>query len=274
MLNLLTNSIWYDIICVVKTKWRFIMQIYKITNLITGKVYVGQTTMSVEQRWALHIRDFERGRKATYPLYRAFAKYGVDKFKVEVIHDNIETCEELDRLERHYIKELNTMSPNGYNLTAGGQGVHGYHHTDKTKKLFSEFMKSHYDQIYTQERADKISTSLKGRKLSDEHRRKISENAKLRVGEKNPFFGRTHSDATRKRISEANSLHRDIIQCDLVTGEQLNRFASPEEAARYVLSLHRTTATEKSVCHGIDMCCHGHYKKSYGFVWKFVNKEV
>lgn len=247
------------------------MLIYKITNLINGKLYIGQTKNSLNERWELHKRDFEIGRKAKYPLYCAFAKYGLENFTVEVIHDNIDTFEDLDYWEKYYIKTLNTKSPNGYNLTDGGQGIHGYHHTEETKRIIGEKVKQNANKIYTPERSQKISKANKGKKFSVEHKRKLSVIAQQRTGDKNPFFGRTHTDETKHK--SALKLSKTYYQIDKITGEILNRFECPRDAAEYIQSLHITKASLNSIMHGIRMCSEGRYSNSYGYIWKSVDKQ-
>lgn len=55
--------------------------IYKITNKVNGKAYVGKTTDTVQVRWGEHLKDSKRKRCANRPLYRAIGKYGADAFK-------------------------------------------------------------------------------------------------------------------------------------------------------------------------------------------------
>lgn len=92
--------------------------IYKITCLVNGKVYIGLTTTSIEQRWKGHIRDSKRSTKH---LYASMRKYGIENFNIEQL-DEADDFEKLGELERHYIKEYNsTNSEFGYNNTHGGE---------------------------------------------------------------------------------------------------------------------------------------------------------
>lgn len=92
--------------------------IYKITNKINGKVYIGLTTVGVEERWRGHIRDIDRLERH---LYKSMKKYGIENFTVEKI-DETDDFAKLGELERKYIKEYNSTDGNcGYNVTHGGE---------------------------------------------------------------------------------------------------------------------------------------------------------
>lgn len=98
--------------------------IYKITNLINNKVYIGLTICSINKRWREHKSHVYNSMKRTY-LYNAMRKYGIDNFKIEII----EECDNslLKDKEREYIKLYHSYIKdplcNGYNLTPGGEGT-------------------------------------------------------------------------------------------------------------------------------------------------------
>lgn len=104
--------------------------IYKIENLINGKVYIGQSS-DIKKRWYSHKRDssIETSKNYNYPLYKAFRKYGVDNFKFEIIEECLK--EELNDKEIYYIQlyrsYINFEDSNGYNQTLGGDGSRGTH---------------------------------------------------------------------------------------------------------------------------------------------------
>ena len=68
-------------------------------------------------------------------LNNAIRKYGWDNFKKEIIIDDVPE-EDLSNLETSYIDVENTLAPNGYNLTKGGEGISGYKHTDAHRKKY------------------------------------------------------------------------------------------------------------------------------------------
>ena len=95
--------------------------IYKITNQINQKIYVGQSN-DIKRRFAQHKSPYEQNRFAEKPLYKAFQKYGISNFTFEVV----EECkiEDLNEKEAYWIKKLKTLiNENGYNITCGGNGV-------------------------------------------------------------------------------------------------------------------------------------------------------
>lgn len=96
--------------------------IYKHTNKINGKVYIGQTCQKPEERWRNGEGYFGQGL-----FYNAIKKYGWDNFQHDILEDNILTLEETNEKEKYYIKQFHSCvyDPlcNGYNLTWGGEGT-------------------------------------------------------------------------------------------------------------------------------------------------------
>ena len=91
--------------------------IYKITNRVNNKSYIGQTRFTVEHRFKQHIKNYNIEHRKQ-PLYMAFDKYGLQNFKVETL----EECDvdKLDEREIYWIAYYDTFR-NGYNATLGGQ---------------------------------------------------------------------------------------------------------------------------------------------------------
>lgn len=100
-------------------------KIYKITNLVNHKVYIGKTQLSIEERFKEHVRDSRRECEEKRPLYDAMNKYGIENFVIELIEDNI-SDEDINNKEQFYIKQYNSYigfeNSNGYNATLGGDG--------------------------------------------------------------------------------------------------------------------------------------------------------
>ena len=182
--------------------------IYKITCLINGKLYVGKTKQKLENRMAQHRHESKKG---SIGLGAAIRKYGWENFSVEVI----ETCliENLTAREIFWIAELNSKSPNGYNLTDGGEGL--VNPSDETRAKMSANRPDvsgennpNYGKKTPPEVCAKISASNKGKtkgkkrkSLSAEHKAKVSANHADFSGENNPMYGKKHSPETIAKIS-------------------------------------------------------------------------
>ena len=200
-------------------------KIYLITNLLNYKKYVGITKFSLEERFLQHIK---RG----FLLTEAIKKYGEQKFSIELIEE-VESADRAYELEMYYIKEYNTKAPHGYNLTDGGDGIFGWQpsneyrqkcservkrlhknkkvgmygktHTEETKQKMSESLKGNQNclgRVLSEETKKKISTSRKGKTLSNSTKKKISENHHNVSGENNPMYGKKHSPETIEKMRQ------------------------------------------------------------------------
>lgn len=116
------------------------MLIYKITNIINNKCYIGQTIKQPEKRWkehqqhafGLHQNDKNK------VLYQAIRKYGLENFTFEVLQDNIQSYDELDKAEIYWINFYNSYLK-GYNATSGGQT---YHSRFPNKDIIDDYMQT------------------------------------------------------------------------------------------------------------------------------------
>ena len=151
------------------------MVIYKITNIINNKVYIGQTKNIAEERYKGHLARLRNGCKGK--LYNAMRKYGVENFLLETIDtvdENSENPEkELNEKEIYWINYYNSTGKNGYNVLVGGD----------VKRMYSEEAKEHHKQKMGSIKVrQKISTSLKNYRkenpFSAEHKKRLSESAK------------------------------------------------------------------------------------------------
>ena len=98
--------------------------IYKISNSVNEKVYIGQTIRTIESRFKRHIHDALKNSDSLIHFHRAIRKYGADKFSIEQI-DIADSQEELDAKEKYWIKYYDSIL-NGYNEASGGQGGNTY----------------------------------------------------------------------------------------------------------------------------------------------------
>lgn len=90
--------------------------IYKITNLVNGKIYIGQSK-DYKKRWNEHKCRANNKYQTNQIITKAINKYGFENFKFEIL-DSAKTPEELNNLECYYIQKLNSLTPNGYNIVA------------------------------------------------------------------------------------------------------------------------------------------------------------
>ena len=146
--------------------------IYKTTNTVNNKIYVGQRKSDV----FLNEKYLGSGKV----LLQAVEKYGKECFTVELI-DTAETLEELGEKERYWIKTLQSQNPDiGYNISPGGvhvpiegkqNGFFGKHHSEETKQLLRD--KAALRPAMSQETRDKIAEKNRGSHRSEETRKKM-----------------------------------------------------------------------------------------------------
>ena len=91
--------------------------IYKITNILNGKIYIGKTERTVEERIKDHIQNSRRPISEKRPLYDAINKYGFSTFKVDII----EETDSPEEREQYWIEYYQSFKY-GYNATLGGDG--------------------------------------------------------------------------------------------------------------------------------------------------------
>lgn len=172
------------------------MIIYLITNIVNGKLYVGQTRAPLKVRWSQHVY----AKNKPTPLVKAIAKYGLENFEIKEIA-KASSLEELNAMEIQKIKELNSLVPNGYNIRLGGcrSAV-----SEETRKKISESRigpKHHfYGKKLSEEHRKKLSESRKGRNMSEETKLKISMAHK---GSKSHKWGKPQSEETKAKRSRA-----------------------------------------------------------------------
>lgn len=211
------------------------MLIYKATNLINGKIYIGMTTKTLEHRVKVHKRDSQRLN--TY-FYQAIRKHGFDNFKWKVI-DTAETMEELEEKERYYIKLYNCFDNKdvGYNTQSGGNSL--YEITEEHRRQRSERAKGKNNPMYG------TVSPMKGKKFTESHKQKISE--AIKKAYRPHMYGGTNPSAKKVR--------------NIDTGEV---FETMTEASKKYPGISR-----QSINHN----CVGRTKKAGGFRWEYVKDE-
>ena len=108
------------------------MVIYKITNILTEEIYIGQTTRPINERWQEHTYN------SSSPLLKiAIQKYGVENFTIEII-EKCKNIKKLTKREQYWINHYDSLQ-NGYNSNRGGNGP--LFHTEKAKQKISNASK-------------------------------------------------------------------------------------------------------------------------------------
>lgn len=159
--------------------------IYKITNKINGKCYIGKS-INIFRRW----RDEKNFRGINIYLKASFEKYGIENFTFEILEECIE--EELNEKEKYYISLFDsTNKEKGYNMTFGGTGGR------LTKEAIEKAKETKKRNGYTK--------YWLGKQISEQTKEKISNSLK---GEKNPFFNKTGGNAPNSRKVECIELHK------------------------------------------------------------------
>ncbi len=134
--------------------------VYKITNLINNKIYIGQTTKTIQERWKSHLSYAKTGQTH---FARAIRKYGKENFKIEAIDTSATNQDELNKLENYYIHKYDAIHK-GYNIldavTRGGDSYSGRikEEMDITKQKLSESKKGGKNPNATKIKCKNIDT--------------------------------------------------------------------------------------------------------------------
>ena len=255
------------------------MFIYKITNKINGKCYVGQTTQAVEHRFYEHC--YKNSKSA---INNAIKKYGKDNFIVEIISE-CSSKNELLKQETFYIKSFNTIYPNGYNLTTGGEfsspsesvrqkisiSLSGKKRPEEVCKKISESKSGKKVAPCSEERKIKIGLANRGRKHSEETRKKISQKRKGIKPKKSRFF----SEIQKKEMSKTGKKQfRDGKLNHLLENAKKQRISiiCVENGKTYP-SIKSAAEEIKTSASNIVSVLKGRYKQIKGFSFKYWSKN-
>lgn len=187
-------------------------EVYKITNKVNGKIYIGITNQGSGVRYYKHWSDARKGDPC--PIHKAMAKYGKENFRLEII-DFADTYDELKEKEKFYIKKFNSMDRSvGYNLTEGGDGTFGRLHSEETKEKIRQ---KALGRKASEEAKKRMSESRKG-KCSAKMKSHLQEISKIRCHKVYQYDKDLNFIAEYESIrkaSEATGLNRDTIRLQL-----------------------------------------------------------
>ena len=225
--------------------------IYKITNDINDKIYIGQTVNNLSIRFSQHknrLKEYIEKNFTNQPLYNSMKKYGISHFFIELI----EECsnEELDIREKYWIAQYNTYY-NGYNATIGGEGVTKYDYDKIYQRLISD------DKLTCTQIAKEFNCCLQT--ISNvAHTYGIDLNKRMSLQKKEQAH-------TNKNLSNNSKI---VNQYDL-NGNFIQSFSSIKEAGRWLVK--EKNVNFDSATTAISRACN-HPEKSktaYKYIWKF-----
>ena len=247
--------------------------IYKITNNINQKLYIGLTTKKrPTDRFSQHryLAMHPQQQAGESYLHKAMRRDGINNFSFEII----EQCDndKLEQREQYWIAYYHTYVKdplcNGYNLTKGGEGTIGYSRpqSQKERQQKSDTMKQYYINHPEKREAAKQRTSLLWQ--DEEYRKKVTESNKkfyaehsdMFKGENNPMYGKHHTEEALAKIrAHAATRKLKIAQLDKDSLEIIQVFDGVKDAEKAL-----------GVSHGWLSKAAKQDKVAYGFRWKFL----
>ena len=258
--------------------------IYKITNIVTKKLYIGSTIQhNYENRWRKH-RNCINYKEGCSVLKASMIKHGLENFKFEILIICFD--DDLFKYEREYIKKYNCQIPNGYNILSGGRdGFLGYKHTpetiEKIKKSCNRFWKENPNFFKTY--SEKLKESMKKVNMSECVKNSVKFQTALkekRVGGANHKENKLSED-TKKKISEGvkkyysqnenNKLnienHRESMA--RAVGKPVTQYTRDGVFIKEYKSIAEAGRTYTVTKNNIGLVLSGRNKTAGGFIWKY-----
>lgn len=210
--------------------------IYKITNDVNGKAYVGKTEFDIHKRFREHCHDAFRERCEKRPLYSAMRKYGIEHFHVELV----EETDAPEEREEYWIGQFNTYHY-GYNATVGGDG----------KKYLDH---SHIVDTYNQVLNLRATAERLG----------IHEKTVSQILRKYGVQAKSSSAILKERLS------KEVLMTNKETGES-KKFESVMAVATYLFNNGLASAKKPNdISSHIANACSGKRKSAYGHTFKYL----
>lgn len=251
--------------------------IYKTTNLINNKIYIGQHKA----------KEFDPTYLGSGKIIiLAINKYGKENFICELI-EWCETQSKINSRERYWIKFYNARNKNvGYNLTEGGEGWKGLHHSELTKQKISESkMGCHPNRKYevTEETRQKISKTLREKHQSSWNKGILMrEESKQKLREAN--LGKKLSEETRQKMKGRKAWNKGIPMSDeakqhlqeinlgkTVARRKVGQFNPDGTLVAIYISCADASRKTNISRPQITKCCLGYRKTASNYIWKYLD---
>lgn len=212
--------------------------IYKITNLVNNKVYIGQTSNEFRIRKAKHLCELRSGKHGNRYIQRAFNKYGEENFSIDIIvevHDLIK----IDELEDFYIKQHSSNNIKyGYNLRVVAKSNKGIKFGPQTKKHIDKRTKSmlatrlknnstpkgeshmNYDKFFFLEERIKLSKNgFPGTKFD---KRRQTWTSRIYINDKEKYLGsyKTQQEAFEIYKQKYYELEQEYLKSQSLIGDK------------------------------------------------------
>lgn len=208
--------------------------IYQITNQINGKIYIGKTERTIQERWREHCEDYLRERCYDRPLYRAMRKYGLSNFTIELL----EETDNPEEREIFWIEQKGSFK-HGYNATMGGDG----------KKYID------YDLVVaTYKNSGIIKETAKILGICEDTVHKILKQEDISI--------KPTSEINKEKFSKMVSMYS-------LNDEYIRTFISLQEATTYMVENKLTGCKHSTIRTHISEVCRGKRKTAAKFKWKF-----
>lgn len=207
------------------------IEIYKVTNKINGKLYIGQTSRTLEKRRSAHIRNSFNANAPDYDcaFHKAIRKHGPENFTWEIVN-TCTTVSESNELEKELIAKYNTCHGIGYNSNEGGGSGLGFKHSEEAKVKIRkaivdrgngallDWIKNNPDQVkqkcknakrkpFTKEQLEEYSQRAKDKELWKFGSTSEAIEKRQATRETNGGY-----DSVSKRQKENNVSHRPEVQ--------------------------------------------------------------
>lgn len=224
--------------------------VYCHTNKTNGKKYIGITGQELDKRWRQG-----KGYGKTSAIFKAFQRYGWDGFYHDVLEEGL-SCEQACKEEIRYIKELNTLVPNGYNVAPGGNASEYF--DESTRKKLSEITIARYK---TPEWKKRLSIQNSGEK-NPRYGKHCSEETKKKIREKH--LGTKHSEKARIKMSQN---HADFTGANNSNARAIKQYTwDCKFVAEYDCIINAMKAVPNC---DISSCLRKRTKQAGGYIWRY-----